>query len=90
MHPLSLNPCPLSVPGRPADVCCSLCERNAPAALPGQRKCVSAHFGKNDSTLVAVKCQHDSLAAGVGRLHWSRRRGDVQEGGNSAPCVREQ
>lgn len=45
MHPLSLNPCPLSVPGRPADVCCSLCERDAPAALPGQRKCVSAHFG---------------------------------------------
>lgn len=88
MHPLSLNPCPPSVAGRPADVCCSLCERNAPAALPGQRKCLRPLW-KNDLTSVAVKCQHDSLAAGVGRLHWSRRRGDVQEGGNSAPCVRE-
>lgn len=87
MHSVSLNSCPLSVPGRPADVCCSLCERHAPAAVPGKRKCLYPLW-KIHSTFIAVKCQHDCLAAGVGRLHWGHRWGDVQERGNSAPCVR--
>lgn len=81
MQPASLYPRLLSVLGRPADVCRSLCERNAPAALPGQCKWPRPHvlqkpltFGRCQTSTQLSCCRSGTSLLEPSSERCSRRR----------------